>query len=465
MDTVGPETVEQGQEGIEFTESNLTVTTPAEWATTISSLGATELRGFVKSLTIDAANMEPAKLNIATSQPFTIGLPYTTLFESGRAVTFTAPSEGRTFSFGPYKVTGTAGEQAKLSVDTAPGFRERSASSYESTGEGILFTVEGYNATGEQVLGETKVACTAPSGEQLWQAAIGQYPPRPSELPVVFSVEPDHGPTLGGTTVTIVGANFGSATAVEFGALQASSFTVNSSTSITAVTPGYSQCACGVPVVVRTPKGSSDTINQPGGTFYYELALPLPRIEHLTFSNWALAGSLTPKKLAQAITLPAGSTFNGSGELNTETGAGSLTGNISVPPFSATLKLLGFLPVSLGMTVTQAASLAGTIAASESVPGDETLTLPAKVNLGVTSVGLFGLKMPTSCATVEPISLGLADTLTREELVKTGWSFAGTTTLPRIACEGGVLGRLLGSVLTTLLSGPESAFAITVKAP
>ena len=55
--------------------------------------------------------------------------------------------------------------------------------------------------------------------------------------PTVTGIQPNSGPTCGGTSVTITGTNFSCATAVLFGSTFASSFTINSDTSITAVSP------------------------------------------------------------------------------------------------------------------------------------------------------------------------------------------------------------------------------------
>jgi hypothetical protein len=187
--------------------------------------------------------------------------------------------------------------------------------------------------------------------------------------------------------------------------------------------------------------------------------------ERAEYKNWVLSGSITDKTLGQVITIPQGSTFNGSGELNSETGAGSVKGSLAVPPFTTTFQLFALLPVSVGMTLAQAAPLEGTVAKSETVAGDELLTIPAGLNLGVTSVGILGLTIPTNCTTTEPLALGLTDTLSREELLAKGWSFAGMTTLPRIKCEGGFLGGLFGAVLSALLSGPGNTYSLSVKAP
>ena len=53
----------------------------------------------------------------------------------------------------------------------------------------------------------------------------------------VLSLSAAVGPASGGTAVTITGTGFTAATAVRFGATAAASFTVNSSTSITAIAP------------------------------------------------------------------------------------------------------------------------------------------------------------------------------------------------------------------------------------
>jgi hypothetical protein len=76
-----------------------------------------------------------------------------------------------------------------------------------------------------------------------------------NEPPSVSGISPTSGPTTGGTTVTITGANFTGATKVVFGAVAATSFTVVSSTEITAVSPA--QAAGFHNIYVTTPNGTS----------------------------------------------------------------------------------------------------------------------------------------------------------------------------------------------------------------
>jgi hypothetical protein len=195
------------------------------------------------------------------------------------------------------------------------------------------------------------------------------------------------------------------------------------------------------------------------------------------FTNWVVAGSLTAKKSQQTVTLPEGSTFNGSGELFLEQvgavvlGHGTITGSVFVPPFNAvlTLPILGVpTPVTTGITFTQVGQTEGTITPARGCASEAnacvTLTAPTKANVGFTVVGILGIQVPTHCETSEPIELHLSQTLNLLEIVRNGNHFTGTTTIPPIKCPG-LLGLALGPVLTTALSGPENPYAISITPP
>ena len=77
--------------------------------------------------------------------------------------------------------------------------------------------------------------------------------------PTITSINPTSGSTAGGKTVTITGTNLGGATEVLFGSSAASSFTVNSETQVTAVSPAAG--AGIVPVTVTAPGGTSNGVN------------------------------------------------------------------------------------------------------------------------------------------------------------------------------------------------------------
>jgi hypothetical protein len=110
---------------------------------------------------------------------------------------------------------------------------------------GVPVTVVGPAGTSN---GETFTYCAAPT------------------IATINGLNPTSGPVAGGTTVTIDGAGFTGATAVDFGTTPATTFTVNNDTSITAISPP--QAAGGVPVTVTNPGGTCN-----GETYTY-VAVP-----------------------------------------------------------------------------------------------------------------------------------------------------------------------------------------------
>ncbi len=84
--------------------------------------------------------------------------------------------------------------------------------------------------------------------------------------PVISTVSPAAGPAAGGTSVAITGTGLSGATGVYFGGTAATSFTVNSPTQITAVTPA--RTAGTVDVSVTTGGGTSSL----GTAFTFEAA-------------------------------------------------------------------------------------------------------------------------------------------------------------------------------------------------
>jgi hypothetical protein len=121
------------------------------------------------------------------------------------------------------------------------------------------------NATSFTVDTSTSITATAPAGTGTVDVRVttpaGTSPGNTGDrysyipAPAVTKLLPKTGPVAGGTSVTITGSNFTGVTAVNFGAVAASSVTVNSSTSITAVTPPEAVGA--VHVIVTTEFGTS----------------------------------------------------------------------------------------------------------------------------------------------------------------------------------------------------------------
>jgi hypothetical protein len=95
--------------------------------------------------------------------------------------------------------------------------------------------------------------------------------------PAFTGISPTSGSTAGGTVVTITGSNFTGATAVSFGSVAASSFTVNSATQITAMAPA--EAAGTVDVKVTTAGGTSATSTADQFTYKTSTLAPVIAID------------------------------------------------------------------------------------------------------------------------------------------------------------------------------------------
>ena len=155
-----PPTVERGQQFF-LSSFQLALTMPKEWAEPFFSLGSRSVKGDLLNFVLDAANAEPAKLNIAGPRegvrPLAIRAPI-----EDREIEIIVPPGEETFDAGPWRVTGHTGEEVLLSVDSSPGIKETSLGHFESTGEGILTEFTGYDESGEANVGPVQVACSAP---------------------------------------------------------------------------------------------------------------------------------------------------------------------------------------------------------------------------------------------------------------------------------------------------------------
>ncbi len=96
-------------------------------------------------------------------------------------------------------------------------------------------------------------ALVGASRDKGFRGAVWAFENTSAPRPEVASVAPAEGPASGGTTVTITGNNLVEASAVSFGSLKAASFTVDSPSSIMAVSPRAP--AGEVDITVRTPTG------------------------------------------------------------------------------------------------------------------------------------------------------------------------------------------------------------------
>ncbi|THF63630.1 hypothetical protein E6C76_13630 [Pseudothauera nasutitermitis] len=114
--------------------------------------------------------------------------------------------------------------------------------------------------------------------------AVSVYCVSATPAPTVTSLSPTSGPTAGGTSVTITGANFTGATGVTFGGTAGTGLVVTNATTITVATPAHAAGA--VNVAVTTPGG---TATLPNGYTY-----AAPSTDATLSSLAASAGALDP---------------------------------------------------------------------------------------------------------------------------------------------------------------------------
>jgi IPT/TIG domain len=91
--------------------------------------------------------------------------------------------------------------------------------------------------------------------QQVWSNLAGECVQRSAQLPTITKVAPKSGPATGKTSVKITGANFTKPATVRFGETSAAEATVNSATSITAVSPAGTVGT--VNITVTTSAGTS----------------------------------------------------------------------------------------------------------------------------------------------------------------------------------------------------------------
>jgi hypothetical protein len=123
--------------------------------------------------------------------------------------------------------------------------------------------------------------------------------------PVVSSVSPNTGSTLGGTDVTITGSGLTSANEVDFGSNPAPSFTVNSDTSVSAVSPSGTEGT--VDVTVITGGGPSATSANDQYTYATTAPSSDDALSDLTV-NGTTVTDFSTSTLTYNVSLPSGTT-------------------------------------------------------------------------------------------------------------------------------------------------------------
>jgi hypothetical protein len=232
--------------------------------------------------------------------------------------------------------------------------------------------------------------------------------------PMVTSVSPTSGPTGGGTSVTITGTNFLGAGAAQFGSANATSFTVNSSTSITATAPAGSGT---VDITVTTSAGTSAT--SAADQFSYGAA---PTVTAVAPNSGSFAGGTGVTITGTNFTGATAVSFGGNAAISfnvvsatsitatSPAGSGTVDVTVATPGgTSATGAADGFTyitaPAVTAIAPTSGPAAGGTIVTITGM----NLSNATAVKFGATAAASFTVNNASSISASSPAGTGTAD--------------------------------------------------------
>ncbi|WP_235445011.1 beta strand repeat-containing protein [Streptomyces sioyaensis] len=280
--------------------------------------------------------------------------------------------------------------------------------------------------------------------------------PRPlaAAPPTVTSVSPTSGSTAGGTSVTVTGTGFTGATAVRFGATQATSFTVDSDTQITAVSP---QGTGTVQVTVTTSAGTSNQFVTYGYT-----TLSAPVLSALSPSSGPAAGGTVVTLSGSGFTgatavrfgaVPASFTVVSSTQIAATAPAGSGTAQVTVTTAGGTSNGVAYTYTSASAPV-----LSSLNPSSGPAAGGTSVTLTGSGFTGATAVRFgtatasFTVVSATQITATAPAGSGTAQvTVTTPGGTSNGVAFTYTSaSVPVLSSVSPNSGTTAGGTTVTL---------------
>ncbi|WP_406278364.1 IPT/TIG domain-containing protein [Nocardia sp. NBC_00881] len=337
--------------GPETGGNTVTLTGTGFARTTSVNFGASTAVSYTVASDIEISAIVPAgigSVNATVTSAGGVSNPVTYLYIPAPTLASVVPDSGPE----------TGGNSVVL---TGAGFTGASAVDFGGTAA-VSFTV----------VSDTEIRAIAPSGTGTTavtvktvggasDAALYTFVPAPT----LASVDPDSGPETGGNTVSLSGAGFTGASAVDFGGAAAVSFTVVSDTEISAVAPAGTGTAA---VTVTTPGGTTNAVS-----YTYVAAPTLISVAPdsgpeaggntviLTGTNFTSATTLRFGALAAAFTVVSDSEISattppGSGTVGvTVTTAGGTSNPVlyaNVPPPTLASVVPNAGPTTGGNTVT-----------------------------------------------------------------------------------------------------------------
>ena len=320
----------------------------------------------------------------------------------GQSVTLS--SDGNTAVIGAYGDEGAAGAAFQFT-------RSGAAWSQLAKLTGTGGTASAQFGESVALSGDAKTAVIGGPGDMggvgaAWIFAV------PTATPTVTGVSPNEGPETGGTSVTITGTNLSAVNSVKFGSTNAASFTVNSSTSITATAPAGSGT---VDVTVSTSSNGSAVV--PQDQFSYIAA---PTVTALSPTSGSPGGgtsvTITGTNLSGATSVKFGSTnaqsftVNASNSITAVSPSGTGTVDVTVTTVggtsaTSTADRFNYAPAVTGVSPSTGPAGGGT---SVTITGTNFSGVSA-VKFGSTTATGFTVNSPTSITATSPAGTGTVD--------------------------------------------------------
>ena len=169
----------------------------------------------------------------------------------------------------------------------------------------------------------------------------------------------------------------------------------------------------------------------------------------VTLDKWPLVASVNLKTLGQTVNLPTTSTFSA----NTDITAQRLTGQLSIPDFKSSVKIIG-IGSAIGLRITPVGDATGTAVLDNQ--GQLHVHGMAKANISVTSVS--GISVG-ECKTVTPVEFPINFDGPISSLGNGNLTFTGTTTFPQLK------GCSISAILSSVMSGAGQTYSFTVAPP
>ena len=362
---------------------------------TAVQFGGTAAASFVVNSDTQITAVSPAgsgSVTVGVTTPYGSGTSAGTFtYIPPPAVTGLAPTSGPASGGTSVVITGTG-----FTAATAVKFGSTNAASYVVNSDTQITAVTAAGTGSVAVSVTTANGTGTSSGTFAFLAA-----------PTVTGLAPNFGPEAGGTSVVITGTGFTAATAVKFGTTNATSYVVNSTNQITAVSPAGTGS---VTVSVTTANGTGTS----SGTFSYQ---PAPSISGLSPSSGPAVGGtsvvITGTGFSAATAVKFGTTnatsyvVNSATQITAVSPAGTGSVNVSVTTVNGTGTSSGTFtfvpaPTVTGLTPTSGPTTGGT---SVVITGTN-FTGATAVQFGSTAATSFTVNSATSITATSPAGTG-----------------------------------------------------------